>query len=464
MSIRWAAGLGWAALGLGWVLAGCSGGDGACESDGECPSGQYCRQDGACAFDCVLDADCPEGFRCDARGRCERGCRKTNGGVEACDGLDNDCDGATDEPWPELGQSCQNGDCPPGLWVCTADGTGAECDGRVPLADDAICDGVDDDCDGVTDEDAVERFCPLTEGVCAGASQSCVDGAWTQCDYGEGYTEGLDEVCDGLDSDCDGELDEDAPMAVRGEFGAEAGDGLDNNCNGLIDEPGGVMVPIDDDYAIDAYESTVFAAADCTGERYGHPDDDYPPGFPAQGDFSVELYACSLPDLYPSSHLSWYRARQACQAQGKRLCTADEYAKACIGPELFRYPYGGAFFSGRCNDGWNDEGEKSRSGEFAGCESGSGLFDMSGNLGEWVADGDPENPGNALQGGGYYTCRFCTPQGSCYWCDRQDDGDKDKIMIILDCQPGTQVVDQNWESFAKWTTEAYLGARCCMDL
>src|SRR5690606_2321725 len=73
------------------------------------------------------------------------------------------------------------------------------------------CNGVDDDCDGTTDEDLTAPACEHTEGVCAGATARC-DGAsgFLACDgadYGADYEE--DEVaCDGVDNDCDGTTDE----------------------------------------------------------------------------------------------------------------------------------------------------------------------------------------------------------------------------------------------------------------
>jgi hypothetical protein len=301
--------------------------------------------------------------------------------------------------------------------------------------------------------------------VCAGTLRDCLaGGVWSDCDYGPQHTPDEDASCDSLDNDCDGATDEDAEVLPMGEFGPQAADELDNNCNGIVDEPGGVMVRIDASTAIDAYEAVVYSSPECTGTRYGATSDDYPAGFPAVGDPGVTLYACSLPDLLPSGYLSWHRAGWACAAQGKRLCTATEYSTACRGPELSRYPYGTAFFSGWCNDGWLAEGHKEATGSYPVCESGSRLFDMSGNLGEWVSNTDPNNPSNALQGGGYYTCWICEPNGFCFACDRGSDSHKDKIMAVLDCSPGSQSVGNNFDSFHKALAPAYLGARCCLDL
>ncbi len=120
---------------------------------------------------------------------------------EICDGLDNDCDGVADQ---ELVRPCGStvGACRPGMQSCAA-GAWSMCEGDV-LPSLEACNGVDDDCDGMID--GIEQSCGSELGVCTAGRQSCEIGAWSEC---AGDTTPGTESCDGaLDENCDGRVDE----------------------------------------------------------------------------------------------------------------------------------------------------------------------------------------------------------------------------------------------------------------
>ena len=143
--------------------------------------------------------------------------------AEWCDGLDNDCDGDTDE---ELGTlECGLGECEHEVAACIG-GQANECD---PLegAVDEVCDGKDNDCDGDTDEDLGSVECGL--GECEHEVAACLDGQANACDPFEGA---VDEVCDGLDNDCNGQVDDEATdcQLYYPDVDEDAAGGLEGKC------------------------------------------------------------------------------------------------------------------------------------------------------------------------------------------------------------------------------------------
>jgi sulfatase modifying factor 1 len=115
----------------------------------------------------------------------------------------------------------------------------------------------------------------------------------------------------------------------------------------------------------------------------------------------------------PQGYISGEVAAGACAAAGKRLCSLDEWMRACQGPDGFVYPYGNTYDATACNttrathpviDYWgndpdafdaehmNDPGINQQpdtvdaSGANPGCVTPEGVFDLHGNLHEWIDD------------------------------------------------------------------------------
>jgi len=116
------------------------------------------------------------------------------------------------------GEPCStglDGICAAGTYACTSGAL--VCTPDEPATEER-CNGLDDDCDGATDEELTPPPCEQSDtGVCAGAAaaRTCAaspDGAsWSDCAYGPGFEPGQEASCDGLDNDCDGATDEDDP-------------------------------------------------------------------------------------------------------------------------------------------------------------------------------------------------------------------------------------------------------------
>lgn len=135
-----------------------------------------------------------------------------------------------------------------------------------------------------------------------------------------------------------------------------------------------------------------------------------------QKEKSFSPRAVSAPGVLPQGYMTYYSAKRACETAGKRLCSEKEWVRACRGSGGTKHPYGANFEPGRCNVfrqlhpafalhgnsslGHLDprlhlvleEGQKpllEYTGNRKTCASPTRdgeLFDMVGNLDEWIAD------------------------------------------------------------------------------
>jgi len=99
-------------------------------------------------------------------------------------------------------------------------------------------------------------------------------------------------------------------------------------------------------------------------------------------------------DVLPYHDLTWELANRYCISMGKRLCTEVEWQRACMGPSNYEWSYGFTFEKDACNIGTD---MLERSGERRNCRTVEGVFDMNGNLAEWVA-GTARTSGRATSG------------------------------------------------------------------
>ena len=126
---------------------------------------------------------------------------------EACNGLDDNCNGQTDEGNPGGGGSCQTGKqgvCASGKWVCQ--NSALTCAQNTQPASE-LCNNLDDNCDGQTDEDNPEGGQPCStgkSGICAEGTINCQNGT-PICIQNQ---QPGNELCNNQDDDCDGQTDE----------------------------------------------------------------------------------------------------------------------------------------------------------------------------------------------------------------------------------------------------------------
>ncbi|MED5369607.1 MAG: bifunctional serine/threonine-protein kinase/formylglycine-generating enzyme family protein [Myxococcota bacterium] len=99
----------------------------------------------------------------------------------------------------------------------------------------------------------------------------------------------------------------------------------------------------------------------------------------------------------PVGNVSWADATRACEEVGKRLCTSDEWEKACKGPENFIYSYGDTPDPSFCGEAMD---EPYRVGDRENCLSGYGVYDMSGGFREWTGTAKESNDSRKVVKGG----------------------------------------------------------------
>ncbi len=191
-------------------------------------------------------------------------------------------------------------------------------------------------------------------------------------------------------------------------------------------------------YCIDRWEATLVVTDAAGHERPWPPNRAVDP-------VADRTRARSAAGVIPQGYISGEQAAAACARSDKRLCEVDEWVRACRGPDRTLYPYGDVRRPDVCNDRcrvldkhpgvrlfrreappgtdpremwsprWMSDPRLFEldftvepTGARAGCTNAYGVYDMVGNLHEWVAD--PE--GTFF--GGYFMDTFQNGEGCSY--------------------------------------------------
>jgi hypothetical protein len=315
---------------------------------------------------------------------CEYECPVDPPTEEVCNGVDDDCDGVADNTElledlrppidicaPPSGHTFTGTPCAGARvecqgeegWRCVyADGVETDADGFVVVTE-SLCDGEDGNCDGNVDESFTDLKTSCDNGdvgACRDIGErACdpVDPTQTYCDLSvlPDAVPSSTEVCNAIDDDCDGEVDEHTEDLVLIDLSGSGGP----------------------TFYIDRYEA---ARPDATSTD---------PGL-------LEAYPCTKSGVLPWASSSFAEAEAACVAVGRRLCTAEELRVACESGTGLDYPYGAGYEQDTCNGLDYGSGSAVATGSLSGCVTGDGVVDLSGNVAEWSSTvtgntGAPDN-------------------------------------------------------------------------
>ena len=403
--------------------------------------------DGFGDADASVDAcDAPSGY-VDVPNDCDDADANTYPGAsERCDERDNDCDGEVDEDVLSTWYADADGDAygdldaaieecdPPGGYVDNADDCDDLDDSAYPDAEE-VCDEADNDCDGDVDEDVTTTFYQDIDGDSYGVAdvtaEACAQPTGYaarsgDCDDAEAaVSPAATELCDGIDNDCDGTVDEDDAADAETFYADDDGDGYGDaaDTTAACAAPSGT---VSDDTDCDDSDSAINPGAaevcdeadnDCDGDTdeddatdaetfYADSDGD------GYGGTRYSLDSCTQPTGYVDNADDCDDLDSSASPAGTEVC--DGADNDCDGDtDEDDATDAETFYADSDGDGYGDPKDST-----ASCEAPSGYVDNSDDCDDSDASVSPETTWYADDDGDSYgdvrdTVASCTqPSGA----------------------------------------------------
>ncbi len=317
--------------------------------------------------------------------------------AEVCNNVDDDCDGRVDEEVSTVGDGCTigRGLCrSQGVFACDGSSAAIVCDAEVIAPEVELCNDIDDDCDGQLDEEAmgVGEVCTVGVGACANESTLRCDSDRSELVCDATPSTGSEESCNDIDDDCDGATDEGEIVRYVEETNVEwicvrGGDFLMGWSDRINERP---IHPV----RVPTFE---MARAEVSVAQYLQCVLDNICDTPISNDSNWHTPGRAA---HPINALNWAEATEVAEYLSGRLPTEAEWEYAArLNRNDARYPWGEG--APTCSEASYDDSALGQ-----GCGAGStspicdrspagdnslGICDLGGNVWEWTADGYSPN-------------------------------------------------------------------------